>query len=710
MGYFAHFFCCVHFSPISFSLQQCFNDCVVEQFEVQKPSNLGEILAKLKNCHQVRNGEYTADCPVPGHHTPERHLYITDAGDKALVTCFNRHSYKDICRALGYDNLSYKSAYGPRVGRYSGRRVTALYDYRDETGQLLFQVIRYEPKSFRQRRPDASGRWNWNLENSRRVVYRLPELLKASLQERVFIVEGEKAADALVEKGLLATCSPMGAGKWSNQYASVFANRDVVILPDNDEPGALHASKVAASLNTVAKSVKVLALSDLENKQDVFDWLGKGHNVAELVRLAGSTEAWQFQNGAALLDEIVIFIRRFLVLSLAQVEAIALWILHTYVIEAAEATPYLNLSSAEKRSGKTRTLELLDLLVARAWFTGRVTAAVLARKIDAECPTLLLDESDAAFKGDREYAETLRAILNSGYRRGGKTSVCVGQGAKISYVDLSTFCPKAIAGIGKLPDTVADRSIPITLKRRTPGELVDRFRRKKVQCEAAPIRARLIDWANSVELEKAEPALPEELDDRAADCWEPLLAIADAAGDEWPGKARKAAIELMTSESRVDESLGVRLLNDIRNLFDSKKSQITSADLVYLLKEIEDSPWGDLRGRPLDARHLAALLKPYGIRPSTIREGDKTPKGYRGQDFHDAFKRYLPSTGELAATSATPGTAHAQKERENIRNTEHEPERDVANESQARLSFNVADVAAKSQGINEKQIKWRIAI
>jgi hypothetical protein len=132
------------------------------------------------------------------------------------------------------------------------------------------------------------------------------------------------------------------------------------------------------------------------------------------------------------LDELAGFVRRFVVMSPAQADAIALWITHTHCFDAAEQTPYLAISSAEKRSGKTRLLEVLELLVARPWLTGRVTAAVLARKVDAERPTLLLDESDAAFKGEKEYAEAPRGLLKTGHRRGGKSTVCVGQGAELS--------------------------------------------------------------------------------------------------------------------------------------------------------------------------------------------------------------------------------------------------------------------------------------
>src|SRR5262249_10767854 len=154
----------------------------------------------------------------------------------------------------------------------------------------------------------------------------------------------------------------------------------------------------------------------------------------------------------------------------------------------------LSITSAEKQCGKTRLLEVLSLLVAKPWLTGSVSKAVLVRKLDEQQPTLLLDESDAAFAGDREYSEALRAVLNFGHSRAGVASLCVGQGASIQCKDFRVFCPKAIAGIGKLPDTVADRSIPIRMKRRAASESVERFRRRHLDTEANEIRTHLARW------------------------------------------------------------------------------------------------------------------------------------------------------------------------------------------------------------------------
>jgi hypothetical protein len=246
--------------------------------------------------------------------------------------------------------------------------------------------------------------------------------------------------------------------------------------------------------------------------------------------------------GAALLDEVYEHIVRFVNLTAMQAIIVALWVVHTHTFEAADATPYLAITSAEKRSGKSRLLEVLNLLVAIAWFTGGVSAAALYRKIDRDSPTLLLDESDAAFNGDKEYAEVLRGILNTGHRRGGAHDCCVKEDGNITIRAFSTFCPKAIAGIGKLPDTVADRSIPFHMKRKTRGEKVERWRKRNVEPEALRLRERLEAWGvqNIEKLRGARPALPDALSDRQQDGAEPLLAIADLAGGRWPDAARRA--------------------------------------------------------------------------------------------------------------------------------------------------------------------------
>jgi hypothetical protein len=353
-------------------------------------------------------------------------------------------------------------------------------------------------------------------------------------------------------------------------------------------------------------------------------------------------------SGGEILTDVLDFVRRFVYLSDAQARLVSMWVAHTHAIGSSTTTPYLSINSAVKQSGKTRLLECLELLVARPWLTGRITAACLVRKVDQVRPTLLLDESDAAFGGDKEYAEALRGILNTGFYAGGVASCCVGQGTNITFKDFKTFCAKAIAGIGVLPDTVQDRSIPIRLQRKRPGETVARFRKRHAKHEAAAIKSDVSDWMQSIadQLKDAEPSLPDELSDRQQDGMEPLLAIADVAGGDWPEAVRRAAIEIFGSQAADDQNIGVQLLADIRTILQSlDDDKITSADLLAKLKEVETSPWADWsKGKGLSTNGLARLLKPFGISPKgTIRVEDRTAKGYSWDSFQDAFSRYLPS-------------------------------------------------------------------
>jgi hypothetical protein len=376
------------------------------------------------------------------------------------------------------------------------------------------------------------------------------------------------------------------------------------------------------------------------------------------------------KESTTVLDSTKAFIRRFVSLSESQARVAAVWVVHTHVIDSADATPYLAITSAEKQSGKTRLLEVLETLVASPWLTGRVTAAVLIRKIDEERPTLLLDESDAAFGGEETYAEALRGVLNTGHKPSGKASCCVGQGTKMGYKDFSTFCPKAVAGIGKLPDTIADRAIPVRLKRATRGEFIERFRRRDIEIEAGQLKGQIEAWCQIIldGLRDVRPELPDELTDRQQDGAEPLLAIADAAGGDWPQALRSALIDLCTQAQAADGSIGVQLLGDIRQIIGARADdRISSADLAAALCEIETFPWAEWsHGKPMTAGKLARLLGRYDIVPRTIRLVEKTAKGYLRDDFADAWSRYLPTTSPQKVTAVTSSIFNNLERKQNV--------------------------------------------
>lgn len=357
------------------------------------------------------------------------------------------------------------------------------------------------------------------------------------------------------------------------------------------------------------------------------------------------------QDADALLDAVTAFVRDYVVVSADQSVAIALWILHTHVADASEVAAYLAAVSAEKRSGKSRLMEVVGLLVPRPLTAANATEAALFRALsDKPVPTLMLDEVDTIFGPNaRKENEALRGLINAGHRRGTPVLRCVGDGSKQRVERFDVFGPKMLAGIGDLPDTVDDRSIVIRMKRRAPDETVDRFRRREVEPIGGALREQLAAWGGShiAELGNAWPHLPDDLDDRAADVWEPLFAIADLAGGPWPEKARGAALILSGGREAPDEvTLGVRLLHDIRDVFDRAAGvdHMSSAQLVDALCGLEDAPWGDMFGNRLDPRRLAKRLRPYGVLPKSVRLTDgTTPKGYAVDQFADAWQRYTPA-------------------------------------------------------------------
>jgi hypothetical protein len=344
-------------------------------------------------------------------------------------------------------------------------------------------------------------------------------------------------------------------------------------------------------------------------------------------------------------------------------DAAALYAAATHAVPRLEFAARLVVKSPVKRCGKSRLLDVLAQLVRRPLLTSDISAAALVRSIDPDDPpTIMLDEADATFgalKGD-EKAEHLRGILNAGfsrdrpYRRWDVTT----RGLE----DCPTFAMAVLAGIGSLPDTIEDRAVVIELRRKSPSERVAKYRtrRDKPGVAAAGVRlaAALGPYADAIG--DAEPDMPEGLDDRAEDVWEAMIAIADLAGGDWPGRARKAAVELSGNGTGADSTLGERLLADLRDVFGGADSMHGEAILTGLHK-ISEAPWGDYFGRPLNARDLAKLLRPYGVRSVDVKIDGVTKRGYRREHLHDPWTRYLPPPPGGSATGATSATVQVSE-------------------------------------------------
>lgn len=345
-------------------------------------------------------------------------------------------------------------------------------------------------------------------------------------------------------------------------------------------------------------------------------------------------------DGARLLDDITRAVTRFVSLPKEAADAVALFAVNAHAHDAGDISPILCVNSAVKRSGKTTLLSVLSAFVPRHLFTSNITPAGIFRIVQEFKPTLLIDEADSFLA----LSDETRGLLNSGHNR--KTAVIIRLvGDNHEPRAFSTWCPKAIALIGKLPDTLADRSIIVTMKRKGKGDKVERFRVRKLK-ELEPLCRQAARWAkdNLVALSLADPEVPDALDDRAADNWRPLLAIADLAGGDWPARARKAALALSSDDTRTDSEIGVLLLGDLRAIFEKRDvDRLASSEILKDLIALEERPWSDWRhGRPLTARHLAKLLEPFGIKPDVLWIGGTTVRGYGKDKMEDAFLRYLP--------------------------------------------------------------------
>lgn len=345
--------------------------------------------------------------------------------------------------------------------------------------------------------------------------------------------------------------------------------------------------------------------------------------------------------GHQVLDELLETITKYVVLpDRHAAAAVTLWIAATHALPAFDCAPRLIASSPDKRCGKTRLLDIITGTCHQPLATVNATVAAIFRSIGREHPpTLLIDEADTIFGSKRvaEQNEDLRALLNAGHQRGRPALRCVGP-SQIP-TQFPTFAMSALAGIGAMPDTVVDRGIHITMRRRTNDEKVSQFRARRDGPILEAARVKLSRWAalHLDALAKAEPAMPVE--DRAADTWEPLVAIADEAGGHWPATARAACKALVNraGETDEDQSLAIKLLSDIRGIFADRCTPfLPSGDLVSELRRIEDSPWNDF---DLNPNKLAFRLKDFGIKPQRNTIGNI--RGYSLEALSDVFARYL---------------------------------------------------------------------
>ncbi|MFJ4121534.1 DUF3631 domain-containing protein [[Kitasatospora] papulosa] len=374
-------------------------------------------------------------------------------------------------------------------------------------------------------------------------------------------------------------------------------------------------------------------------------------------------------DGAALLNEVEAFHRRFNVFPReAAYVAVALWDAHAHLLDAFDSTPRLAFLSPEPGSGKSRALEVVETLVPRPMLAVNARAAALFRSVSdpAGRPTILFDEIDTVFGPKAGDNEELRGFLNAGHRRSGVTYRCVGDGGNQTVVEFPSYTAVAVAGLGYLPDTITTRSVIIRMRRRARNERAEPFRARLHEAEGHALRDRLAEWAEQVRDDIAGrwPEMPEGVTDRPADVWEPLLSVADAAGGHWPERARTACMELVNAARADDKgSLGIRLLTDLRDHVMAGIDRMPTVAILDRLCALDEAPWADMSGRPLDSRGLAKMLGEYmtldnvPVKARNIKTAGTVLKGYYALDLHDAWERYCPPPPSGAATSATSATS-----------------------------------------------------
>ncbi len=632
-------------------------------------------------------------------------------------------------------------------------KIVATYDYADQDGELVFQVCRFQPKDFRQRKPNGKG-WSWSVKGVKPVPYRLPEMLDT--HDRVVVIcEGERDADALWKLGVPATTNAGGAGKWHEDLTPFFRGMDVVIIPDNDPPkkyqktgepmlhpdgspilpGQDHAQAVATALHGIAQRVRVLELwrhwPDMPLKGDVSDWIAHGGTAEALHGLIGKTADWvppdehgttePFEpeeeqsetdieiarlaklppldyererkvaadilgcrasvldrmvqherdrlggddgrrlqgravelhepkpsddpvNGASLLNAIVTAIQTYIVLPEHAARSCAVWTLYTFLAEHFLVSPRLCISSPVMGCGKSTLTDIISRLVLRPLKASNATAAAILRVVEMHKPCLLIDEGDTFV----ELSEELRGILNSGHRHDGAVLRVVGEDLEPRL--FATFSPCSVALIGELPPTLADRSIPVGLKRRRPADGEVRSFSLDEVGHLDQLARQSARWAqdHAVEIAAAKPPMPDGIINRARDNWRVLKAIATVVGGDWPGYIDAAALAAQARTGEENSQLE-QLLSDIRDVAFSD-GEMPSADLVQRLIELEGRPWGEMDGgKPLTQNRLARILKPVGIGPDNVGPKTARVRGYKRDQFEEAFERYLADPNRTPA-------------------------------------------------------------
>ena len=399
-----------------------------------------------------------------------------------------------------------------------------------------------------------------------------------------------------------------------------------------------------------------------------------GESVSGSSTLFSEIEPWENEVELTdLLDVLADTFKKYLVLPPGASDTLALWVVFTYCFEAFDIFPYLNVTSVSKQCGKTTLANVATALIHRPLSCSHATGPALFRVIEASRPTLVIDEADTFLKHNKD----TKGILNSGHTRGGGVLRCEEVSGQQEVRFFSTWGPKIVLGIGRLDDTLEDRSIILPLKRKTPDETVESFRITRLKQNLSDYPRQMARWAedNFSALEESDPEMPALRSDRGLDNWRPLISIADLAGEEWAERARKSAelIDGATGQTE-DQDKNVSLLHDTVQIIQAEADhKYHSKPLANALNELENRPWGDWNyGKGLTANTVAKRLSGFGIKPKKVRRKDKNLQGYELSAFEDAIKQYPlpPSETEQSEQPNKDGHKPATTKRNNA---EHVP-------------------------------------
>lgn len=474
-----------------------------------------------------------------------------------------------------------------------------------------------------------------------------------------------------------------------NKFSATTENKDMVFL-------GIARSEIIKKLKNIGVQSPTKVVGDSLKPQKSKAEEGQGQTLS-----FEDPEPWLNEvDGLNLLDEISETIRRYVILPKGAETALSLWVLFAWTHDAFQISPLLDFRSPLKRCGKSTGLKVVKRLVPKPLAATNVSTPSLFRGIEAFNPTLLIDEVDTFLNRDQE----TNGILNGGHERDGAFVLrCEGDNHEPRL--FSVWCPKVLSGIGRRKDTLEDRSIPIRMKRKAPGQKVEKLPINSGG-EFLTLRQKMARWSEDhlEELRGANPDIPETLNDRAQDNWWPLFAIADLCGKKWSEKTREVAVILSGDDNQDDDTWGVQLLSDIREYFKEQSTdRVSSEDLVQHLLTLEDRDWSEMgrSGKEITKRGVSRILKPFDVKPKTIRPNNgTTAKGYTEEMFEDAFFHYLPDTSVLNVTSVTSLNNKELGGFQNVTNPQN-----VTDVKQPNLfkNNNVTNVTDKNGGMEVKK-------